>query len=468
MHEIELTTAAWYEEQRARFQLPDRCTVDVLAPCDHSALTDDEIARVVGPALAERIQSFPATARVLFVVDDLGRPTPAWQIIPVLLKRLEARGIPKANIQFLIATGSHRQLERSEMAKKLGTSIVERFQVVSHDACNSPMTHLGKLHDGFPCVVNRMATAADLLVGIGCVMPHSCHGFGGGAKLFLPGIAAFESIGHLHGLIAKRGRGNGTARYAWRDMRTVSEAFADRLPPIFLVNVVVNSRREIAGVFAGDFRKVYQQACTFAARVYSTPIKKAAIPEYHLVIANAYPLDADPVQSNKGRWIARVFKNALVIYVNACRDGIDYHGWKEWRRRAAWRRTLLWPFQKIERAPIVPVWFKRLWQRGPLAWLRNAVYRWLLLSFAVDYPTYRRQSATTRPNPSMSRVKTTPHHGPWFYSPHYTAEQYRRKYKQGTFWNDWEAMRSALEQRFPDCRIAVLPCAPLQIPEIES
>jgi hypothetical protein len=232
--------------------------------------------------------------------------------------------------------------------------------------------------------------------------------------------------------------------------------------------VVVNSRREIAGVFAGDFRKVYQQACAFATRVYGTPIKKAAIPEYHLVIANAYPLDADPVQSNKGKWVSKVFRNALVIYVNACRDGIDYHGWKEWKRQAAWRRRLLLPFRKIERTLMLPPGLKRLLQRGPLAWLRNAVCRWLLSSFAVDYPTCRRQNAQTRPHPSMLRVKTTPHNGPWFFSTHYTAEQYRRKYKQGTLWNDWEAMRSALEQRFPDCRIAVLPCAPLQIPELES
>jgi lactate racemase len=468
MNEIELTTAAWYEEQHTRFQLPDRCSVDVLAPRDHNALTDDEITRVVGPALAERMQSFSAKARVLFVIDDLGRPTPAWQIIPILLKRLEMHGIPNTHIQFLIATGSHRQLERSDMAKKLGASIVDRFQVVSHDACNSPMSNLGKLDGGFPCVVNRMATEADLLVGIGCVIPHSCHGFGGGAKLFLPGIAAFESIGHLHGLIAKRGRGNGTARHAWRDMRTVAEMFADLLPPIFLVNVVVNSKREVAGVFAGDFRKVYQQACAFGARVYGTPIKKAAIPEYHLVIANAYPLDADPVQSNKGKWVSGVFKNALVIYVNACRDGIDYHGWKEWKRRAAWRRALLLPFREIERTPMLPTRLKRLLQCGPFAWLKSAVCRWLLLSFAVDYPTYRRQNVEIRPNPSSPRVKTTSHHGPWFYSPHYSAKQYRKKYKQGTLWNDWEAMRSALEQRFPDCRIAVLPCAPLQIPEIES
>jgi nickel-dependent lactate racemase len=468
MPEIALITGAWYEEQRALFQLPDGCTVDVLAPRDHNALTDDEIAAIIGPAFAERLQVLPQNARVLFVVDDLGRPTPGSRIIPVLLKALAERRISPANIRFLIATGSHRQLERAEMEKKLGTSIVERYEVVSHDAFNSPMTNLGKLPDGFPCLVNRLAMTADLLIGIGCVMPHSCHGFGGGAKLFLPGIAAFESIGHMHGIVAKRGRGQATARTARGDMRTVSEAFAALLPPIFLVNVVVNSTRDIAGVFAGDVRTVYQKACTFAARVYGTPIKKAAIPEYALVIANAYPLDANPIQANKGTWVAGVFPQALVIYVNPCRDGIDYHGWKEWQSRAAWRKKFLLPFRKIERAQSVPDFLKCLCKRGPVGWFRNAVFRRLLLSLDVDYPTYRLQHQQSRPGPRMPRPQLTPHNGPWFFSPYYTTAQHRLKYKRGTVANDWAAIRDGIAQHFPTSRIAVLPCAPLQIPELES
>jgi nickel-dependent lactate racemase len=468
MPEIALTTGAWYEEQRAIFPLPERCTVDVLAPRDHQALTDDEIAGVVGPAFSDRLQALSPHARVLFVVDDLGRPTPGQQIIPVLLKALAERGTPQANIRFLIATGSHRQLEPADMEKKLGKCVVERFQVMSHDAFNSPMTNLGKLPDGFPCVVNRLATAADLLIGIGCVMPHSCHGFGGGAKLFLPGIAAFESIGHMHGLVAKRGRGQGTARHRQGDMRTVAEAFATLLPPIFLVNVVVNTTRGIAGVFAGDCRTVYQQASAFAARVYGTPIKTAALAEYALVIANAYPLDANPVQSDKSTWVAGVFRHALIIYVNTCRDGIDYHGWKEWKRRAAWRKALLLPFREIERRQILPAFLKYLCKRGPVGWCRNAVCRRLLLSLDVGYPAYRRQRQLARPDFSMSKPPLTPHNGPWFFSPYYTMAQHRLKYKRGTVANDWEAIRHAIAHYFPDSRIAVLPCAPLQIPEFTS
>jgi hypothetical protein len=54
------------------------------------------------------------------------------------------------------------------------------------------------------------------------------------------------------------------------------------------------------------------------------------------------------------------------------------------------------------------------------------------------------------------------------FSPYYTAAQHRLKYKRGTVAYDWEVIRHAIAQHFPDSRIAVLPCAPLQIPELES
>jgi hypothetical protein len=54
------------------------------------------------------------------------------------------------------------------------------------------------------------------------------------------------------------------------------------------------------------------------------------------------------------------------------------------------------------------------------------------------------------------------------FSPYYSAAQHPLKGKRGTVANDWEALRDAMAQHFPDSRIAVLPCAPLQIPELEG
>src|SRR5437868_2300422 len=53
-------------------------------------------------------------------VCDITRPAPNRKTLPPILRRLEAAGIPRANIAILIATGLHRAATESEIREICG------------------------------------------------------------------------------------------------------------------------------------------------------------------------------------------------------------------------------------------------------------------------------------------------------------------------------------------------------------
>lgn len=421
-----------------------------------------------GPSLTDMASG---KKRVVFVVDDLGRPTPAHDIIPNLLERLLKAGIRNENISFVIATGSHRQLSLQDLERKLGKDIVASYPVTSHDAFNSPTVHLGVMENGFPCIANQEVAKADLIVGIGCVIPHACHGFGGGAKLFCPGIAGMESIVTMHGFTPKRGRVVMDVPENEWDMRSASEAFALRLPPVFLVDVVVNSKREICALYAGQINEVFRAARDEASRVYQTTIDPVRAEQYDVVFVNMYPLDSDPVQSGKSPWIRQFFRNAIPIQINSSADGIDYHGWKLLRRSRLSTLLILLIGEGLS-LKFMPYVLRRPASWGPVKKLRAYCVQKMLDNPGVDYPSFTKkiksytQEESTPGQVSQATPSLSKH--PWIYSENYPHAQFRKKYPRGALLRSWDAVINAISHHFPNAKIAVVTCAPVQIPVIKG
>jgi hypothetical protein len=338
--------------------------------------------------------------------------------------------------------------------------------VENHDAFNSPVVRLGYGPNGFPIVVNRKIAESDLLIGIGCIIPHSCHGYGGGAKLFCPGVAGMESIVAMHGFTSKRGRARESGS-GW-DMRKASEAFASFLPPIFLINTVLSTEREICDIFAGEYRRVFEAGQRRAAEVYATVIPRDIAKNIDVVLANFYPLDSDPVQSGKSPWIPKAFPNALIVQVNSTADGIDYHGWKL-LRRSNWITLILLIIGEGLSLRFMPPFFQKLPALPPIRAWRNAMIRWMVRHAGVDYAQFvanhpaRKSSNELESHQVPSRTSR-----PWIFSTHYPYDQFKKKYPHGALLRTWNEVLQAIRYYYPQAKIAVVPSAPVQIPIIEE
>src|SRR5208282_507354 len=132
-------------------------------------------------------------------VCDITRPAPNREVLPPVLARLEAAGIPRQGITILIATGLHRPATEAEIREICGEEIAARYQVLNHHARElSEHRRLGSTAAGTPVYIDRRFVSADLHITLGFVEPHLMLGYSGGRKLIAPGLAAQESIKVLH------------------------------------------------------------------------------------------------------------------------------------------------------------------------------------------------------------------------------------------------------------------------------
>jgi nickel-dependent lactate racemase len=325
---VAIPSRAWYGDIDLELDFPQGWEVHMLGPKDAPRVTPAQIETAFANPIGTRRLSELARGRrsAAIVVDDLSRPTPAAELVPYALRELAEAGVPKEEIRFVAGGGSHRPLTREELAKKVGADIVEQYEVTSHDFMAGDLRGLGNLPDGTPLYFNRVVADADFKMTIGGIYPHGSVGFGGGSKLILPGVAGFATMFHFHTFYANRGQGNIERTGDVPDHRDASEAAAKALGLDAVVNVVLNSRRQIAGVFVGDFVQAHRAGARYAKGVYATPIPERLRNDAALIVLNAYPLDSDPIQTGKALWPRQHFTQAYTLVVNPAVDGICYHG----------------------------------------------------------------------------------------------------------------------------------------------
>jgi nickel-dependent lactate racemase len=97
---------------------------------------------------------------------------------------------------------------------------------------------------------------------------------------------------------------------------------AVRVGPSFLLNVTLNERRQITGVFAGDLVAAHQAGCRF---VRESAMQRVETPFEVVVTTNSgYPLDLNLYQGVKGMSAgARIVREGgLLILACECSEGV--------------------------------------------------------------------------------------------------------------------------------------------------
>lgn len=259
---------------------------------------------------------------VVIIASDHTRPVPSRYIIPAMLREIR-EGNPEADITLLIATGCHRAPTREELIQKFGEEIAEREKIVIHSCEDSEdFVSLGTLPSGGELILNRMAVEADLLCAEGFIEPHFFAGFSGGRKSVLPGVAARKTVlaNHCSAFIdspyARTGIIEGNPIH--RDMIYA----AKKAGLAFIVNVVINQKKEIIHAVAGDCDLAHQKGVGFLNDWCRTP----AVPADIVVSTNGgYPLDQNIYQAVKGMTAAEATVNDGGVIIMAAKSE-DGHG----------------------------------------------------------------------------------------------------------------------------------------------
>lgn len=322
MQEFKLPFGKMYQKLCIKASQIDQVLVSAqeteLLPKDQASLVKNAMLNPIG---GDRLFELARNAKTaVIILSDHTRPVPSKYIIPPMLEELRL-GNPGIDITLLVATGFHRGTRREELIGKLGEDIVSNEKIVVHD-CNdeSMLINIGTLPSGAQLVINRLAYEADLLVAEGFIEPHFFAGFSGGRKSVLPGICSRTTIlgNHCASFIS-----NPYARAGILeknpiniDMWAASEMAGLR----YIVNVVINSKKEIVAAFAGDPKEAHKKGCEFLGSICRRKARKSPI-----VIATngGYPLDQNIYQCVKGMTAAEACcsPGGVIIMVGACNDG---------------------------------------------------------------------------------------------------------------------------------------------------
>ncbi|MEO6888567.1 MAG: lactate racemase domain-containing protein [Ktedonobacteraceae bacterium] len=155
--------------------------------------------------------------RVLVLIPDGTRTAPIPLLFRLLYERLGSR---VAQLDFLIALGTHQPMEEEAIDRLVGVPATERaerypkVQIFNHHWDQpSWLRHIGTipraeasqltaglLAEDVPIVLNRLIFEYNHLIICGPVFPHEVAGFSGGAKYLFPGIAGPEIINFTHWL----------------------------------------------------------------------------------------------------------------------------------------------------------------------------------------------------------------------------------------------------------------------------
>ncbi|MEW6755003.1 MAG: lactate racemase domain-containing protein [Candidatus Latescibacterota bacterium] len=322
--------------ERKRLTLPRTWRVTAYYPhsLDRYPPLDDEALRAalhrpIGcPTLSELARQHGSA---VVLVDDLSRPTPAYRVVEPVLQQIEEGGIPPNRIRILVATGTHRPLVKFdhlaphlEKKLKLGEAAVEHYEVLDHDFADEETYNVVvEVDEGPPIRVNRYL-AESLVVGISGVYPHGGAGFGGGAKIVLPGVSHKDLIDWNHRTLEWQAYGTIYPEVITRPgIRRHMEKVARAVGLHFALQIVSRPDQEIAGLFCGDFVHAHRRACHLAWEAYQTPVP-ANPPD--VVLVNGYPFDTDAGQVHRGDRFFQLHDRGVNVLYGGCYDQIAYHG----------------------------------------------------------------------------------------------------------------------------------------------
>ena len=261
--------------------------------------------------------------RVAVIVDDITRETPTAIVLPLILEVLAGSGVPREKIVIVIALGTHRPMTPSEIDRKIGSSIARNYRIINVPAGNSgEMVYVGRSSRGIQAWVNRTVAEADVRIGIGMIMPHLDAGYGGGAKIVLPGVCSEATVNAFHSQMAgidtnQLGLENAALRL------DLEQWVGECMRLDFILNVILDSRGNLYRCVAGHAVRAHRAGIRFAREVYGAAVKR----RYPLVIANAYPHQIDFWQSTKALASGEMLTQSggTLILVAECPEGHGTH-----------------------------------------------------------------------------------------------------------------------------------------------
>ncbi len=287
-------------------------------------ISKDRFQKELSSALPSDSASY---TNVGIVISDKTRLCGYPEYLPWITEVLRFKGAKKENITCYIAYGTHPKQTEEESLNSYGETY-RNYQFVHHD-CNDEeaLIRLGETFRGTPVIVRKDVLESTLLITYGAISHHYFAGYGGGRKLFFPGLADRRAIYRNHSLFLdpntrKLAEGCQPGLLEGNPIAEDLKEIDGYMPSRISVHGILNSKGKVNKLLVGNNYGDFESACREHDSYYRSGIKK----QYDLVIASSggYPKDINFIQGHKSIHHAAAFvrDGGRLIVLCECIDGI--------------------------------------------------------------------------------------------------------------------------------------------------
>ena len=268
--------------------------------------------------------------KVVIVTSDITRPMPSGLVVPEVLEELFQAGIGKDDITIVFALGCHRKHTEEEKKVLVGEEVYAKIRCVDSDM--QDCIHLGTTSNGTPVDIFAAVAQADRRICLGNIEFHYFAGYSGGAKAIMPGVSNRAAIQANHSKMvrdeAKAGEMEGNP------VRTDIEEVMDFVPIDFILNVVLDEKKNVIKAVAGHPLEAHRAGCDFLDRLYKVRIRERA--DIVVVSAGGYPKDINLYQAQKALDNSKhaVRDGGIILLVASCKEGFGEEVFEQWIRRS--------------------------------------------------------------------------------------------------------------------------------------
>ena len=311
-------------------EVPDRNLLAVLTAnkMEHERrgadAVDHALSHPIGmPALRELAKP---GMKVSIITSDISRPLPSYDVLPSVLRELEAAGIPDSDITVVFAIGSHRHHTEEERRKLAGDYAFNKVRCVDSDPDDCVL--MGTSSHGTPFAITREVAEADFRIALGNIEFHYFAGYSGGVKALMPGVSTPEAIQANHSFMVSPDACAG--KLEGNPLREDLEEALEYCPLHYIVNAVLDEHKHIVYAVAGDVTEAHREGCRYLDKMYRKPIPERA--DIVLVSQGGAPKDANLYQTQKALDNSKhaVADGGTIILIGACNEGLGSAKFEEW------------------------------------------------------------------------------------------------------------------------------------------
>ena len=322
--------ALGFGKEKIPVQIPDSQVMAVLSPNEAEiGLTgSDEVYRSMKepiglPPLREVVKKGETVA---IITSDITRPIPSYKVLPAVLDELSAAGIEDKDITIVFALGSHGGHTEERMRYMVGDAVYDRVRCIDSDVNDA--VHVGTTSRGTPVDIFRPVVEADRRICLGNIEYHYFAGYSGGYKAIMQGVSTWDAIQHNHSAMVEPEACAG--RLEGNPVREDIEESGKILGVDYIVNVVLDAKKEIIRRFAGDPILAHREGCKFLDYFYKVKIPEQA--DIVVVSAGGFPKDINMYQAQKALDNAKhaVKDGGIIVWIASCKEGLGEHHFEQW------------------------------------------------------------------------------------------------------------------------------------------